>query len=65
MDTIAKSPAYSPEGRITSVDFFRGFKMFILIIENTRIISQIRSVKENVILQFIATQFSHIRWEGF
>ena len=50
--------------RVTSVDFFRGFTMFILIIENTRLIRQFRSVEESSILQFIATQFSHIRWEG-
>ena len=64
MATVSKNPDFSTVDRITSVDFFRGFTMFVLIIENTRLISQIRSVKESSILQFIATQFSHIRWEG-
>jgi predicted acyltransferase len=64
MDTVTKNPVALSEQRITSVDFLRGFTMFILIIENTRLISQIRSVKESSILQFIATQFNHIDWDG-
>src|SRR4030043_2407706 len=64
MNKSISSPVSSITERVTSVDFFRGFTMFVLIIENTRIISQLRSVKESGILQFIATQFSHIRWEG-
>ena len=64
MDKNAINPSSAIAERVISVDFLRGFTMFILIIENTRIISQIRSVKESSILQFIATQFSHQRWEG-
>ena len=50
--------------RVTSIDFFRGFTMFILIIENTHLIRLFRSVEGSSILQFISTQFSHQRWEG-
>ena len=50
--------------RVTSIDFFRGFTMFILIIENTNLIRLFRSVEGSNILQFIGTQFSHQRWEG-
>lgn len=64
MDKNAINPSSAIAERITSVDFFRGFTMFVLIIENTRIIGQLRSVKESSILQFIATQFSHVKWEG-
>lgn len=64
MDKNATYPSYAIAERVVSVDFLRGFTMFILIIENTHIISQIRSVKESRILQFIASQFSHQRWEG-
>jgi len=64
MNKSISSPVSAMTERVTSVDFFRGFTMFVLIIENTRIISQLRSVKESSILQFITTQFSHVRWEG-
>jgi predicted acyltransferase len=64
MDSIKSNPVSLAQERITSVDFFRGFTMFILIIENTRLIGQLRSVKESAILQFITTQFEHIEWSG-
>lgn len=50
--------------RVTSIDFFRGFTMFILIIENTHLIRLFRNVEGSSVLHFISTQFSHQRWEG-
>ncbi len=59
----AIADAFNAE-RVTSIDFFRGFTMFILIIENTRLIRLFRGAEDSSILQFIATQFSHQHWEG-
>ena len=61
--TIANANTFLAE-RVTSIDFFRGFTMFILIIENTHIIRLFRDVENSGFLEFIATQFSHQRWEG-
>ena len=50
--------------RIRSVDFFRGFTMFLLIGESTRLYSHISSIENSGIMQFIGTQFSHHEWNG-
>lgn len=50
--------------RITSVDFFRGFTMFLLIGESTRLYSHISSIEGSSMMQFIGTQFSHHEWHG-
>jgi predicted acyltransferase len=49
--------------RVASVDFFRGFTMFFLVGEGTRIYNTLRTADSGV-LQFIGTQFSHQRWQG-
>jgi predicted acyltransferase len=49
--------------RITSVDFFRGFTMFLLAGEAAGFFSQLRGF-DNSIMQFIATQFHHHVWHG-
>ena len=50
--------------RITSVDFFRGFTMFLLIGESTRLYSHFGSFENSDIMQFLSTQFSHHEWHG-
>ena len=50
--------------RITSVDFFRGFTMFLLIGESTRLYSHFGSFENSGIMQFLSTQFSHHEWHG-
>jgi hypothetical protein len=55
MDKIAKNPASATIERITSVDLFRGFTMFLLIGESTRLYSHISSIECNSIMQFIGT----------
>jgi predicted acyltransferase len=50
--------------RIQSIDFFRGFTMFLLIGESTQIYSHIKSIEGSRIMQFIGTQFSHHEWNG-
>ena len=52
------------QNRILSVDFFRGFTMFLLIGESTEIFSHINSIKGCGIVQFIGNQFTHHEWHG-
>lgn len=51
------------QGRITSVDFFRGFTMFLLAGESTRIYSQFNKI-DSSFMHFLGTQFSHHEWHG-
>jgi predicted acyltransferase len=50
--------------RILSVDFFRGFTMFLLIGESTELYSHIQSIQGSTIMHFLGTQFSHHEWNG-
>ena len=50
-------------GRVTSIDFFRGFTMFLLAGEATELYGQLE--KSHVgIIQFLGTQLSHHEWHG-
>ena len=49
--------------RITSVDFFRGFTMFLLIGESTRIFDHINEI-DNGFIHFFGNQFTHHEWHG-
>ena len=49
--------------RVTSVDFFRGFTMFLLAGEATHLYSQFHKF-DSGIMQFFGTQFSHHQWHG-
>jgi predicted acyltransferase len=49
--------------RVTSVDFFRGFTMFLLAGEATHLYGQLLKV-DNDIIRFIGTQFHHHDWHG-
>jgi len=64
MNKNTASPGSIIAERVTSIDFFRGFVMFVLIIENTRIIRLFREAEWSSVLQFIGTQFSHQQWQG-
>ncbi len=56
--------AASPAGeRITSVDFFRGFTMFLLMGESTELYGHLLSIN-NGFTQFIGNQLSHHEWHG-
>jgi predicted acyltransferase len=50
--------------RILSVDFFRGFTMFLLIGESTELYSHIQSIQGSSIMNFLGTQLSHHEWNG-
>ena len=49
--------------RMISIDFFRGFTMFLLIGESTRLYSHIRDI-DSGFTQFLGTQLSHHEWHG-
>jgi len=49
--------------RITSVDFFRGFTMFLLIGESTEIFEYFNEINLGF-FQFLGTQLSHHEWHG-
>ena len=64
---MAKDTDYtlSSEGRLLSLDFFRGFTMFLLIAEGTHFFSLlIDPAFEGTIISFIGTQFHHRPWNG-
>jgi predicted acyltransferase len=50
-------------GRLTSVDFFRGFTMFLLAGEASLLYDHFQEA-DSGFLQFLGTQFSHHEWHG-
>ncbi|MFA5816761.1 MAG: DUF5009 domain-containing protein [Bacteroidales bacterium] len=63
MKTNAQSMSSPIPDRVTSVDFFRGFTMFLLAGEATLLYEQFLKV-DNGIIQFLGTQLSHHDWHG-
>lgn len=62
---LSKNKSNSIKGRLYSLDFFRGFTMFLLIAEFTELFSLLVSPKlEGTIIYSIGTQFHHVPWEG-
>lgn len=51
-------------GRITSVDFFRGFTMFLLVGESTRLYHHIESVENSAVMAYFGRMFTHHEWHG-
>lgn len=49
--------------RVTSIDFFRGFTMFLLMGESTELYRHINSV-DNGFMHFLGTQLDHHEWHG-
>ena len=55
----------SQEGRLLSVDLFRGLTMFLLIAEFTRLFSYMVDPElNNTLINFIGKQFHHHPWNG-
>ncbi len=63
MEKTATSASPVLNERITSVDFFRGLTMFLLIGESTRMYDYINEI-DNGFFHFIGTQLSHHEWHG-
>ena len=58
-------PRYLPQGRVVSLDLFRGFVMFLLVGEGTGLYgSFIRITDPDSLLGMIALQFRHDPWNG-
>jgi predicted acyltransferase len=53
-----------PQERILSIDFFRGFTMFLLIGESTELYMHLEEFGGTGIVHFFATQLSHHEWHG-
>lgn len=64
MDKSMSTPSPAIAGRITSVDFFRGFTMFLLIGESTRLYEHLRAVEGSGIINFLGNQLEHHEWHG-
>ena len=66
MITTAKPVAPVIPGRVTSVDFFRGITMFLLVGESTRLYEHFLEM-DSSIMQFFGLQFSHqgLAWTSF
>ncbi|MCD6200392.1 MAG: DUF5009 domain-containing protein [Bacteroidales bacterium] len=59
------SQPYIPEGRLLSLDFFRGATMFLLIGEFTGLFSYLtHATPEGTILHALFMQFHHQHWQG-
>lgn len=52
------------QDRIISVDFFRGFTMFLLMGESTELYSHFNAIHGSSIMHFLGTQLSHQEWNG-
>ena len=63
MGTEQKITPQTASGRITSVDFFRGFTMFLLAGEAAELYS-ILLESNNVFIHFLGNQFHHHEWHG-
>lgn len=50
-------------GRLTSVDFFRGFTMFLLMGESTSLYEHLGEINTGL-THFLGTQLSHHEWHG-
>jgi len=64
MDKNTKNSDTVIAGRITSVDFFRGLTMFLLIGESTHLYSHFNKIEGSGLMHFIATQLDHHEWHG-
>jgi len=65
MSTETAETAVNQVERMVSVDALRGFDMFWIIGAEGLVEGLNKVSGENVVLKFIATQLSHVEWEGF
>jgi predicted acyltransferase len=63
MNTNSQTTVLPAPGRVTSVDFFRGFTMFLLAGEATELYSHLIHSNSSVV-HFIGTQLHHHTWHG-
>ncbi len=63
MEANVQSLSSQWNGRMNSIDFFRGLTMFLLMGESTQLYGQFNSI-DNDFMQFLGTQLSHHQWHG-
>jgi predicted acyltransferase len=63
MEYSIKNQNHQAGDRMISIDFFRGFTMFLLIGESTRLYTHINSI-DTGFTHFLGTQLSHHEWHG-
>jgi predicted acyltransferase len=63
MTSETKAPNIPAPGRVTSVDFFRGFTMFLLAGEASELYSHLLNA-DNSVVHFIGNQLHHHEWHG-
>ena len=63
MNVPKQTSAPSLPGRVTSVDFFRGLTMFLLVGESAGLFGQLLKI-DNGFMQFLGTQLHHHEWHG-
>jgi len=63
MNTSTQPASSFVTGRITSVDFFRGLTMFLLVGESARLYEHFLEMN-GVVMQFFGNQLSHHEWHG-
>ncbi len=64
MNQTTKDSASPIAERVTSIDVFRGFTMFLLIGESTGLWGHINKIQGSSIAQFIGAQLHHHEWHG-
>ena len=63
MNSNPQTPLSPLPGRITSVDFFRGFTMFLLAGEASLLYGKLLKI-DSGFFQFLGTQLEHHEWHG-
>jgi predicted acyltransferase len=63
-DKNSRTLAQPLTGRVTSVDFFRGITMFLLVGESTRLYHHIESVEGSSVMDWFGRMFTHHEWHG-
>jgi len=63
MDSKVQNIGTPIQGRMNSIDFFRGLTMFLLAGESTHLYSEFGQFQVRF-MQFLADQFSHHEWHG-
>ena len=64
MNQMNKDSVSAIVERVTSIDVFRGFTMFLLIGESTRLWDHFSSIQGSGVMQFLGTQLHHHEWHG-
>src|SRR4029077_6927019 len=62
--TMSASPAPEIKGRLTSLDAYRGFVMFLMMAEVLRLCAVSRRLPDSGFWRFLAYHQSHVEWIG-